>query len=404
MKYKTLIPLIVLGAGGAVAWHWWANQPATASLPAAKPNAVSVDTASVARQDIPIFLTGLGTVQALNTVTITPRVDGQIIKIAFTEGQEVKTDDLLAQIDPRPFQAALDQAIAKKAQDTAQLNNANLDLKRFQALSQKEFASKQQLDTERAQVDQLTAQIQGDQAAIDSARTQLDYTAIKAPLDGRTGFRLVDQGNNVHATDTTGIVVITQLHPISVVFTLPEENLPAVQKAMKLGTVTTTAFASDGKTVLDQGKISLIDNQIDQATGSARFKAEFSNADNTLWPGEFVNIKVLQSTQHDATTVPSAAVQRGPDGLFTYVVKQDNTIEVRPLQVGVDNGQVAVIEAGLMPGEQVVTAGQYRVQAGTLVKPTAPKPATTTPPPAQKSGEDNAAQNTATSKTASVAP
>lgn len=373
MKYKTIISFVVLGAAGAVGWHWWMNQPAASAATPAKPSAVSVDTAAVNRQDIPIYLTGLGTVQALNTVTITPRVDGQIQKIAFTEGQDVKTGDLLAQIDPRPFQAALDQAIAKKGQDTAQLKNAQLDLQRFTALSQKNYASKQQLDTEQAQVEQLQAAIQGDQAMIDNARTQLDYTSIRAPLDGRTGFRLVDQGNNVHATDTTGIVVITQLHPIDVVFTLPEENLPAVMKAMAGGTVSATAIASDRKTVLDQGKVALVDNQIDQATGTARFKAEFPNQHNTLWPGEFVSVRVLQSTQRNAVTIPSVAIQRGPDGLFTYVVKPDNTVDVKPLKVGVDNGQVAIVDSGLDVGEQVVTAGQYRLQQGTLVKP---KPAT----------------------------
>lgn len=389
MKYKTIISLAVLGVAGAVGWHWWTNQPAAAPAASSKPAAVSVDTAVASRQDVPIYLTGLGTVQALNTVTITPRVDGQIQKIAFTEGQDVKTGDLLAQIDPRPFQAALDQAVAKKAQDAASLENARRDLQRFTALSQKDFASKQQLDTEQSQVEQLQAQIQGDQAMIDNARTQLDYTSIKAPLDGRTGFRLVDQGNNVHAADTAGIVVITQLHPISVVFTLPEENLPAVMAAMKAGTVVATALGSDAKTVLDQGKVALVDNQIDQATGTARFKAEFPNQQNTLWPGAFINVKVLQTTARNVVTIPSAAIQRGPDGLFTYIVKPDNTVDVKPLQIGVDNGQVAIVESGVDAGAQVVTAGQYRLQQGTLVKPkpTASKSTAATP-----------------SETASVAP
>ena len=390
MKYKTIISLAVIGVAAAVGWHWWTNQPAAAPAASNKPAAVSVDTAVASRQDVPIYLTGLGTVQALNTVTITPRVDGQIQKIAFTEGQDVKTGDLLAQIDPRPFQAALDQQIAKKAQDEASIENAKRDLQRFTALSQKNYASQQQLDTEQSQVAQLQAQIQGDQAMIDNARTQLDYTSIKAPLDGRTGFRLVDQGNNVHAADTAGIVVITQLHPISVVFTLPEENLPAVMAAMKAGTVGATALGSDAKTVLDQGKVVLVDNQIDQATGTARFKAEFPNQQNTLWPGAFINVKVLQTTARNVVTIPSAAIQRGPDGLFTYIVKPDNTVDVKPLQIGVDNGQVAIVESGVDAGAQVVTAGQYRLQQGTLVKP---KP--------------TAAKSTAaatTNETASVAP
>lgn len=391
MKYKTVIPLLALGAAGFAGWHWWVNQPAMATLPPAQPAAIPVETASVRRQDVPVFLTGLGTVQALNTVTVTARVDGQVQKIAFTEGEDVKAGDLLAQIDPRPFQAALDQAVAKKVQDMAQLANSKLDLQRFLALSQKDFASKQQLDTERAQVDQLQAQVQGDQAAIDNARTQLDYTSIRAPLDGRTGFRLIDQGNNVHAADTAGIVVITQLHPISVVFTLPEENLSAVMKAMAAGPVSATALASDGKTVLGEGKVTLVDNQIDQTTGTARFKAEFANNDNALWPGEFVNVKVHQGTQRNVLTVPSTALQRGPDGLFTYVVKPDNTVATRPLDVSYDTGQVAVVAKGLESGERVVTAGQYRLQSGILVKAT----------PAAQTAE-KAAQNGATSEQAAL--
>ncbi|HVI89665.1 MAG TPA: efflux RND transporter periplasmic adaptor subunit, partial [Dongiaceae bacterium] len=311
-------------------------------------------------------------------------------KIGFTEGQDVKAGDLLVQIDPRTFQAALDQAIAKKAQDVAQLANAQRDLQRFTALSQKQFASQQQLDTERAQVDQLQAQIQGDQAAIDNARTELDYTSIKSPLSGRAGFRLVDQGNNVHASDTAGIVVITQLHPITVVFTLPEENLPAVMKAMSSGSVAATALASDNKTVLGQGKVTIVDNQIDQATGTARFKAEFENDNNALWPGEFVNIQVLQGTQQNVLTVPSVALQRGPDGLFAYVVKPDNTVMTKPVQVSYDTGQVAVVTNGLQPGDQVVTGGQYRLQVGTLVK--ANKPGSQAPT-ADKAAQNNAASD-----------
>jgi multidrug efflux system membrane fusion protein len=370
MKARTLLPLLAIGAIGAGAWVWWNDAPAKANLPQAQatPQAVPVDTATATRQDIPITLSGLGTVQALNTVTVTARVDGQIQKIAFTEGQDVKAGDLLAQIDPRPFQAALDQAVAKKAQDTATLQNALLDLKRFQNLAQMDFATGQQLDTQKALVAQTQAAIQGDQAAIDNARTQLDYTTIKAPIDGRTGFRLVDQGNNVHATDTTGIVTIAQIHPISVIFTLPEDQLQAVQRALAAGPVQATAIADDGKTVLDRGKLVLADNMIDQTTGTARFKAEFPNTDNTLWPGAFVNVEVLLATQHNALTIPSVAVQRGPDGLFAYVVKPDAKVEARPIQVGVNTGTFAVVDNGLAPGESVVTAGQYRLEPGAAVK------------------------------------
>jgi multidrug efflux system membrane fusion protein len=370
MNLKTLLPLLALGAVAGVGWVWWTNAPAKANLPPSAPPAVPVDVGAAAVQDIPIYLTGLGTVQALNTVTVTARVDGQLQKVAFTEGQDVKLGDVLAQIDPRPFQAALDQVIAKKAQDTATLQNALLDLKRFQNLDQKGFATQQQLDTQRALVNQTQAEIQGDQAAIDNARTQLDYTTIKAPLSGRTGFRLVDQGNNVHATDTTGIVVITQIHPIAAVFTLPEENLLAVTRALAQGPVQVTAIASDGKTVLDQGRLALADNEIDQTTGTARFKAEFPNDGTTLWPGGFVNVRLLLETRHNALTVPSAAVERGSDGLFTYVVKPDQTVEARPIRVAMNNGQVAVIDSGLKPGESVVTGGQYRLQPGAAVQPT----------------------------------
>lgn len=379
MNLKTLVPLLALGAVAGLGWGWWANAPAKANLPPAKPPAVPVDVGAAAVQDIPIYLTGLGTVQALNTVTVTTRVDGELQKVAFTEGQDVKTGDVLAQIDPRPFQAALDQAVAKKTQDLAQLQNAELDLKRFQDLDQKGFATRQQLDTQRALVNTTQAMIQGDQAAIDNARTQLDYTTIKAPLDGRTGFRLVDQGNNVHATDTTGIVVITQIHPIAAVFTLPEENLLAVNQALAQGTVSVTALSSDNKTVLDQGKLALADNEIDQTTGTARFKAEFPNEGNTLWPGAFINVRVLLETRHNALTIPSAAVERGSDGLFTYVVKPDQTVEARPIQVAVNNGRVAVVAGGLKAGESVVTGGQYRLQPGTAVQPTPVRTSAATP-------------------------
>jgi multidrug efflux system membrane fusion protein len=376
MKVRTLIPLLAIGAIGAGAWIWWNDAPAKANLPQAQgqplgqPPAVPVDTATATRQDVPITLSGLGTVQALNTVTVTARVDGQVQKIAFTEGQDVKAGDLLAQIDPRPFQAALDQAVAKKAQDVATLQNALLDLKRFQNLAQKEFATGQQLDTQKALVAQTQAQIQGDQAVIDNARTQLDYTTIRAPIDGRTGFRLVDQGNIVHATDTSGIVTIAEIHPISVIFTLPEDQLQAVQHALSAGTVQATAIADDGKTVLDHGKLVLADNMIDQTTGTARFKAEFLNSENALWPGAFVNVQVLLQTQHNALTIPSVAVQRGPDGLFAYVVKPDSKVEARPIQVGVNNGAYAVVDDGIVAGEAVVTAGQYRLEPGIAVKPT----------------------------------
>jgi multidrug efflux system membrane fusion protein len=370
MKVGALIPLVAIGLIAAAAWTWWNQTPARANLPPTAPPAVPVDTVAAARQDVPVTLTGLGTVQALNTVTVTARVDGAIQKIDFTEGQDVKAGDLLAQIDPRPFQAALDQAVAKKAEDVATLQNDELDLKRFQELAQKDFATHQQLDTQKALVAQTEAAIQGDQAAIDNAKTELDYTTIRAPIDGRTGFRLVDQGNNVHATDTTGIVTITQIHPITVVFTLPEDELPEVERALAAGNVPATAIADDGKSVLAKGKLVLADNMIDQATGTARFKAEFPNADNALWPGAFVNVQLLLETRRNAITIPSVAVERGPDGLFAYVVKPDAKVEARPIKVSLNTGAYAVVDGGLAPGDEVVTAGQYRLEPGAAVKPT----------------------------------
>jgi multidrug efflux system membrane fusion protein len=368
MKYRVLVPLIILGACGAAAWHWWMGQPAKANLPVEEPSPIPVDTALATRRDIPIFLTALGTVQALSTVTVTSRVDGELQKVTFTEGQDVRVGDVLAQIDPRPFKAALDQATAKKVQDIAQLKNTQIDLKRFLALYKKGFATNQEVDTQQAQVNELEAQVQGDQASIENAQTQLDYTTIKAPTNGRTGFRLVDQGNIVHAADTTGIVTITQMHPISVVFTVPEDNLLSVTQALSAGPVSATVLADDGTTELGQGEVTLVDNQIDQATGTARLKAEFPNPKTLLWPGEFVNVRILLRKEINALTVPSAAVQRGGDGLFVYVVKPDGTVEARPVKVGVDNGEFALVDSGLRPNEQTVIDGQYRLQPGAQIR------------------------------------
>ena len=389
MKYHVLIPLIVLGASAAGGWYWWTGQPAKANLPAEQPQAIPVDTAAATRRDVPIFLTGLGTVQALNTVTITSRVDGQIQRVSFTEGQDVKAGDVLAQIDPRPFKAALDQAVAKKVQDIAQLKNANIDLQRFLPLYKKGFATNQEVDTQQTQVNQLQAQIQGDEAAIQNAQTQLDYTTITAPIAGRTGFRLVDQGNIVHAADTAGIVAIAQIHPISVVFTLPEDDLLTVTQAISAGPVSATALANDGTAELDHGQIALVDNQIDQATGTARIKAEFPNLKNLLWPGEFVNVRIEVRQQDNALTVPSAAVQHSGDGLFVYVVKPDSTVEARPVKISADTGEFALIDSGIQAGEQVVVAGQYRLQPGARIRandapsqPSATAEEQTAPPPA----------------------
>jgi multidrug efflux system membrane fusion protein len=353
---------IALMSGGYFGWQSLASPALHAAAPPAAP-AVPVQATVATKRDVPVYLTGLGTVQAFNTVTVKTRVDGELQKVAFTEGQDVKAGDLLAQIDPRPFQATLDQATAKKVQDEAQLANAKVDLQRFASLATRDFATKQQLDTQKALVAQLQAQIEGDQAAIDSARTQLDYATITSPISGRTGIRLLDQGNIVHATDTTGLVVVTQLQPISVIFTLPEDQLPSVKTAMASGPVTILAMSRDGKQLAD-GTLALVDNQIDQSTGTIRLKGTFANRDGALWPGEFVNIRLLASTAHNAVTVPSAALQRGPDGYYAYVVKPDGTVEMQPLEIGQIAAGTAIVDSGLSAGEQVVTAGQYRLQPG----------------------------------------
>jgi multidrug efflux system membrane fusion protein len=374
LKFTAWKPRIILPALGSAVlilatlmWHWQSRAAGGTPSPAS-PAPTPVEVAAASDADVPVYLEGLGTVQAFNTVTVKTRVDGQIQKVSFVEGQHVKAGDLLVQIDPRPYQASYDQVVAKKAQDEAQLANAKLDLDRYTALLKASAAPRQQADTQRALVTQLEATLRVDQGAIDAAKVQLDYTAIASPIDGVTGIRLVDQGNIVHATDTNGIVVVTQLQPISVVFSLPEDNLQSVSQAMAQGPVAVAALSRDGKTELDRGTLLLIDNMIDQTTGTIRLKATFPNPHNALWPGQFLNIRLLLQTEHNVLTVPSAAVGRGPDGLFTYVVKPDSTVEMRTVTVGQDTGAIAVIASGLAPGDRVVTAGQYRVQPGALVQ------------------------------------
>ncbi|HWX19005.1 MAG TPA: efflux RND transporter periplasmic adaptor subunit [Candidatus Binatia bacterium] len=323
----------------------------------------------VERKDVPIYLEGLGTVQAFNTVTIRSRVDGQIQHIAFIEGQDVRTNDLLAQIDPAPFQAQLDQNLAKKAQDEAQLAVARITLARDKELLASKILAQQDYDTQQATVDQLAAGVQGDQAAIDNGRVQLAYTSITSPLDGRTGIRQVDQGNIVHATDASGIVVITQVRPISLVFTLPEQNLGQIQEHLRAGeTLTTFALARDNRTSLGEGKLAVIDNEIDTSTGTIRLKATFANEDLKLWPGQFVNARLLLTTRKGGTVVPASVVQRGPDGTFAYVIAQDLTAQVRPIKVALIEQNQALIDEGLVPGERVVVDGQYKLQPGAKVK------------------------------------
>jgi len=353
---------------------WLTHTPATAAAPPPVPNGVAVETAMVTRATVPLYLEGLGNVQAFYTANITARVDGELQRVAFVEGQMVKRGQLLAQIDPRPNQAAFDQAVATEAKDAAQLESARADMERYVKLAPQNLASQQTLDTQKALVAQLQAQIKVDRAIIDNARTQLAYTSIVSPIDGRTGIRKVDPGNNVHATDTNGIVVVTQMQPISIVFTLPEDQLLSINKALAAGAVRVTALSRDDKTELDTGTLTLIDNEIDPNTATMRLKAVFPNQQNTLWPGQFVNVRVLVQQQEDVLTLPSAAVQHGPDGLFTYVVKADSTVEVRPLKIGEDSEGVVVVTDGLSAGERVVTSNQYRLQPGARVRLLAAEP------------------------------
>jgi multidrug efflux system membrane fusion protein len=376
-KHKTATVAAVVLAVATAIGAGLAHKPATAAAgkPAGRP--VAVDTAGVTRSDVPIYRQGLGTVQAFYTVTVTARVDGELKKIGFTEGQTVHKGDLLAEIDPRPNQAALAQAVATKAKDAAQLANARRDLERYTVLQPQDLASKQTVDTQRAMVDQFTAQLQIDEAQIENARTQLDYTRITSPIDGRTGIRLIDPGNIVHAADTTGIVVVTQVQPIAVIFTLPEEDLGMVGAALSAGPVKVSVVPRDGGNPLDEGALSLIDNQIDPATSTARFKAIFKNAHNTLWPGQFVNARVLVRVDKNAMTIPSTAVQIGASGPFTYVVKDDSTVEARQLTLGQENDGMTIVTHGLDPSDRVVTSNQYRLQAGAHVQANSQAPRAT---------------------------
>ena len=317
--------------------------------------------------DVPVYLDGVGTARALNTVTVRAQVDGKLLNISFTEGQDVPKGYVLAKIDPTLYQAQYDQVVAKKAQDEATLANARLDLDRYTRLAATNAINKQQLDTQKALVNQLEAQVKSDQAAIENARAILSYTDVVAPIAGRTGIRLIDEGNLVKAADTTGIVVITQLQPISIFFSLPQQVLPELNKGLAEGQLTVDALAADGKTVLDAGRVVVVDNQVDPTTGTVKIKGEFPNARLQLWPGQFVNIQLLIDTLRQVVVVPTAAVQRGPNGTFVYVVKDDSTVGVRPVTLTKQDDREAVIGSGLRTGERVVTTGFGRLTEGTKV-------------------------------------
>lgn len=376
-KKAIFILLAVVIIGG---WWWWRHHnsaPASANSgnahgrggPGGGGGPVPILAGKVVKKDVPIYLDGIGTIQAYNTVTVRVRVDGQLVKVAFTEGQDVKEGDLLAQIDPGPYQAALDQAVAKKGQDQAQLANDRLDLQRYTDLYKKKVIAQQQYDTQAALVNQFEATVKADEAAIESAKVNLDYTTIRSPLTGRAGVRLVDQGNIVHASDTGGLVVITQLQPIFLTFTLPEQNLTEINKHLAAGdTLEVVALDRDNKTALDKGTLTVVNNQIDPTTGTIQLKATFPNSSYQLWPGQFINARLHLSTRKDGLVVPASVIQRGPDGSYAFVIKEDQTVEIRPVKIAqVDNGE-ALINDGLQEGEQVVVDGQYKLQAGSHVK------------------------------------
>jgi multidrug efflux system membrane fusion protein len=359
--------VVAIGAAGYFGWDRFqgAGAAKNAQQSAARKPAVPVTIGPVQKADFPVYLTGLGTVQGFNTVQVRTRVDGQIDKVAFKEGQIVKEGDLLVEIDPRPYQAALDQAKAKKVQDEANLANANLDLQRFTKLG--EFATRQQTDTQRSTVAQLTAQIAADDAAIATAQTQLDYTQVKSPISGVVGLRQVDIGNIVNASTQTGIVSVAQIEPIAVIFTAPEEQLPYINEAQTVSPLKVIAITTDGKKVLAEGKLAVINNQVDTTSGTIRLKGVFDNKDHMLWPGQSVSTRLLVKTLKDATVVPDDAIQHSTDGLYAYTVDQNNKAVLHKVKVSQSIDGRSVVDEGLAPGEQVITAGQFKVQPGTLV-------------------------------------
>jgi membrane fusion protein, multidrug efflux system len=335
-----------------------------ANTPPARP--VPVTAGVVKDQEFAISRVGLGTVQAYNTVTVKVRVDGEVQKIAFREGQDVQVGDVMAQIDPRPYEAQLHQAEADKARDEALLANAKLDLERYSKLAVKEFATRQSVDTQEALVAQYQAAIAHDQAVIDNARVQLAYTTIVSPLAGRTGIRLIDQGNIVHASDSGGLVVVTQMAPISVIFTLPQKYLSEIIDAMRSGTLVVSAYDQDDRIKLAEGRLELVDNQIDQGTGSIRLKAIFQNLDGRLWPGQFVSARLLLGVRR-GPVVPESALQYGPNGSYAFVVRQDSTVETRLVRIATSRNGEALIESGLAAGETIVVDGHYKLRPGSRI-------------------------------------
>ena len=371
MKKFLLFLLVVVVLGATTAFVVRSRSAATDKAKAKGsegPQAVAVYVSEVTRQNVPVWLTGIGTVQASNTVTVRPRVGGALESVAFTEGAMVKEGDILAQIDPRPYRSLLSQAQAKKAQDEAQLSSAAATLARSQSLVKENAVSRQVLDQSEAAAGQLEAQVKADQAAIDAAQLDLDFTTVRAPISGRTGVRMVDAGNIVTASQTDGLVVLTQLQPLSVIFTLPQRFLDSMRPHMKPGAATLRVEAvDDDGTVLDEGTLELVDNQIDASTGNLRLKATFPNKDYNLWPGQYLSARVLVETKTDAVVVPTEVVQSGLNGPFAYLLKKDDTVEVRQVKVGMALDGLTVIEEGLQSGDRVVRDGQSKLKPGSKV-------------------------------------
>jgi multidrug efflux system membrane fusion protein len=364
---------VALVAAGFVVWRVGSALFGNGGPPPSPP--VPVVTEIVASRDVPLYLNGIGTVRAYNMVTVHSRVDGELVSVNFQEGQTVKKGDVLAQIDPRPFQAAYASARGAAGRNKAALANARRDLARYQELAANGYATRQQLDTAVSSVHGLEAATRSDAANIESAKVQLDYTTITAPIDGRTGIRQIDAGNIIHAADANGLVTIAQVQPISAIFTLPQSQLPQVTASGPAESLTVTAFSSDGTVELDRGNLELIDNQIDPSTGTVRLKARFPNAKQTLWPGEFINVRLQLGVVHNGIQVPAEVIQRGPKGSYAYVVKPDNTVEMRLVEIQSQQGGEVLVTKGLNSGDRVVLDGQLKLAPGARVSLVTPKPA-----------------------------
>jgi multidrug efflux system membrane fusion protein len=366
-QYLWLVGIVVLA--GVAAGGLWHRPPSGSGVTGGPSRAIPVTVASTTTQDVPIFLSAPGTVQAWNTVAVRSQIDGKLTSVNFEEGQEVRQGDILAEIDARPFKATLDQAIAKKAEDEAQLAAAERDLARDQTLLPRQVVSQQTVDQQQAKVDQLKAAVNADQAAIEAARVQLGYATIVAPTDGRVGLRQLDPGNIIHASDPNPVTILTLIRPAAVTFTLPQKSLFDVREAMLRGPVATIALDQDGRQELAQGELRFIDNQIDQATGTIHLKARFANNDERLWPGEFVRIRTLVDTRRNVLTIPSPALQRGPQGFYVWVVQPNDTAEPRVIDAMSLDDNVTIVTKGLSPGERIVVDGQSRLEAGARVEP-----------------------------------